>query len=391
MRPWAQTVVAGRARLGGIPVGVIAVETRTVELNLPADPANLSTEGKIVSQAGQVWFPDSAFKTSQAIKDFGHEGLPLMIFANWRGFSGGMKDMYEQILKFGSYIVDELQMYKQPILTYIPPNGELRGGAWAVVDTSINPSHIEMYADPDSRGSVLEPEGVAEIKYRLRDVVKTMHRLDPKIIKIKAEIAANPNMPLEDKNRLEAEIVEREQFLQTMYHQVAVHFVELHDTPERMLAKGVIVDIVPWRDSRRLLYGRLRRLIVENRIKKQIIALDTSITNDQAKSMLSKWFLEQKGDTEAYLWFNNEAAFDWLSEQLDAETGNILVDSFVGKRVFSLQKNFQISDVDQVARNSPEVIKQFIATMYNSLPAEQRSEMLNILSESNKDDDNNSH
>lgn len=46
---------------------------------------------KIISQAGQVWFPDSAYKTFQAIKDFNREGLPLMIFANWRGFSGGMK------------------------------------------------------------------------------------------------------------------------------------------------------------------------------------------------------------------------------------------------------------------------------------------------------------
>jgi acetyl-CoA carboxylase/biotin carboxylase 1 len=38
-----------------------------------------------------VWFPDSAYKTAQAIKDFSHEDLPLIIFANWRGFSGGMK------------------------------------------------------------------------------------------------------------------------------------------------------------------------------------------------------------------------------------------------------------------------------------------------------------
>jgi acetyl-CoA carboxylase carboxyltransferase component len=47
MLPWAQTVVCGRARLCGIPVGVIAVETRTVELNLPADPANLDSEAKV--------------------------------------------------------------------------------------------------------------------------------------------------------------------------------------------------------------------------------------------------------------------------------------------------------------------------------------------------------
>ena len=39
----------------------------------------------------QVWYPDSAHKTAQAINDFNREGLPLIMFANWRGFSGGMK------------------------------------------------------------------------------------------------------------------------------------------------------------------------------------------------------------------------------------------------------------------------------------------------------------
>lgn len=97
MQPWAQTVVTGRARLGGIPVGVIAVETRTVEVTLPADPANPDSEAKTVSQAGQVWYPDSAYKTAQAILDFSREDLPLFVFANWRGFSGGMKDMYDQV------------------------------------------------------------------------------------------------------------------------------------------------------------------------------------------------------------------------------------------------------------------------------------------------------
>jgi acetyl-CoA carboxylase carboxyltransferase component len=133
MHGWALTVVAGRARLGGIPVGVIAVETRTTELIIPADPANLDSETKVVSQAGQVWFPDSSFKTAQAIQDFKREDIPLIIFANWRGFSGGMKDMYDQIVKFGAYIVDALHEYNQPIIVYIPPFAELRGGAWAVL------------------------------------------------------------------------------------------------------------------------------------------------------------------------------------------------------------------------------------------------------------------
>ena len=50
---------------------------------------------QVIQQAGQVWFPDSAYKTAQAIKDFNREQLPLMIFANWRGFSGGMKGWYQ--------------------------------------------------------------------------------------------------------------------------------------------------------------------------------------------------------------------------------------------------------------------------------------------------------
>lgn len=49
---WAQTVRCGRARLGGIPLGVIAVETRTVTVSVPADPANLDSEAKLVQQAG---------------------------------------------------------------------------------------------------------------------------------------------------------------------------------------------------------------------------------------------------------------------------------------------------------------------------------------------------
>ncbi|GFR07120.1 acetyl-CoA carboxylase [Trichonephila clavata] len=151
MQPWAQTVICGRARLGGIPVGVIAVETRTVEIDIPADPANLDSEAKVISQAGQVWFPDSAYKTAQAINDFNMEELPLIIFANWRGFSGGMKDMYDQILKFGAMIVDALRQYNQPILVYIPPHAELRGGAWVVVDSNINEKYMEMYADHESR------------------------------------------------------------------------------------------------------------------------------------------------------------------------------------------------------------------------------------------------
>jgi acetyl-CoA carboxylase / biotin carboxylase 1 len=128
---WARTVVVGRARLGGIPMGVIAVETRSVENVTPADAANPDSIEQVTQEAGGVWYPNSAFKTAQALKDFNYgEQLPVMILANWRGFSGGQRDMYNEVLKYGSYIVDALVKYEQPVFVYIPPFGELRGGSW---------------------------------------------------------------------------------------------------------------------------------------------------------------------------------------------------------------------------------------------------------------------
>ena len=83
MSDWGRTIVTGRARLGGLPIGCIAVETRMVNKTIPADPAFPGAQMGEEMQAGQVWFPDSAFKTAQAIGDMNREGLPLIIFANW--------------------------------------------------------------------------------------------------------------------------------------------------------------------------------------------------------------------------------------------------------------------------------------------------------------------
>lgn len=59
--------------------------------------------------------------------------------------------MFDQVVKFGAYIVDGLREYKQPVFVYIPPFGELRGGAWVVVDPAINSRYMEMYADENAR------------------------------------------------------------------------------------------------------------------------------------------------------------------------------------------------------------------------------------------------
>uniref|UniRef100_A0A674KD81 acetyl-CoA carboxylase n=1 Tax=Terrapene triunguis TaxID=2587831 RepID=A0A674KD81_9SAUR len=377
MQPWAQTVVVGRARLGGIPVGVVAVETRTVELSIPADPANLDSEAKIIQQAGQVWFPDSAFKTAQAIKDFNREGLPLMVFANWRGFSGGMKDMYDQVLKFGAYIVDGLREYRQPVLVYIPPQAELRGGSWVVIDPTINPRHMEMYADPDSRGGVLEAEGTVEIKFRRKDLVKTMRRVDPIYSRLLCLIPGTPELGPAERKELETKLKEREEFLIPIYHQVAVQFADLHDTPGRMQEKGVITDVLEWRTSRTFFYWRLRRLLLEDLVKKKIHDANPELTDGQIQAMLRRWFVEVEGTVKAYLWDNNKDLVEWLEKQLTEEDG---IRSVVDENIKYISRDYILKQIRSLVQANPEVAMDSIVHMTQHISPTQRAEIVRILS-----------
>jgi len=269
---WARTVVVGRARLGGIPMGVIAVETRSVENVTPADPANPDSMEQITNEAGGVWYPNSAFKTAQALKDFNNgEQLPVMILANWRGFSGGQRDMYFEVLKYGSYIVDALVKYEQPIFVYIPPFGELRGGSWVVVDPTINPEQMEMYADEEARGGVLEPEGIVGIKYRRDKQLDTMARLDPTYGDLKRSLA-DKSLTHEQQSDIKVKMTEREQLLLPVYTQVALQFADLHDRAGRMEAKGVIRHALQWKEARRFFYWRLRRRLSEELILRKLVA-----------------------------------------------------------------------------------------------------------------------
>ncbi|XP_069353651.1 acetyl-CoA carboxylase 2 [Eulemur rufifrons] len=376
MAPWAQTVVTGRARLGGIPVGVIAVETRSVELVVPADPANLDSEVKVIQQAGQVWFPDSAYKTAQAIEDFSREKLPLLIFANWRGFSGGMKDMYDQVVKFGAYIVDGLRKYKQPVLIYIPPYAELRGGSWVVIDATINPLCIEMYADKESRGGVLEPEGTVEIKFRKKDLIKSMRRLDPAYKKLVEQLGA-PELSEKERKELEGRLKAREDLLLPIYHQVAVQFADLHDTPGRMLEKGVISDILEWKTARTFLYWRLRRLLLEDQVRQEILQASGPLSHVHIQSMLRRWFVESEGAVKAYLWDNNQVVVQWLEQHWQAEDG---LHSTIRENIKCLQHDFVLKTIQDLVQENPEVAMDCVMYLSQHISPAERAQVAHLLS-----------
>lgn len=314
---WARTVVTGRAKLGGIPVGIVAVETQTVMQVIPADPGQLDSHERVVPQAGQVWFPDSATKTAQALLDFNREELPLFIMANWRGFSGGQRDLFEGILQAGSTIVENLRTYKQPAFVYIPMMGELRGGAWVVVDSQINSDHIEMYAERTAKGNVLEPEGMIEIKFRTRELLECMGRLDQQLIFLKQKLQeANINGDRQAVDSLQKQIQLREKSLLPVYTQIATKFAELHDTSLRMAAKGVIKEVVDWSNSRSFFYKRLHRRIMEESLIKAVTeAAGDHIPHKSAKDLIKNWFTSSNiANGNADSWFDDEAFFKWKED-----------------------------------------------------------------------------
>ena len=364
---WAKTVVVGRARLGGIPMGVIAVETRSVENITPADPANPDSMEQITNEAGGVWYPNSAFKTAQAIKDFNNgEQLPLMILANWRGFSGGQRDMYNEVLKYGSYIVDALVKYEQPVFVYIPPFGELRGGSWVVVDPTINPDFMEMYADEDARGGVLEPEGIVNIKYRRDKQLETMARLDPEYSALRKQIADKTLSPAEQSD-IKVKMTAREQLLLPVYMQVSLQFADLHDRAGRMKAKDVIRQSLVWRESRRFFYWRVRRRVNEEYILKRMASASKNPLSSRARSMdiLAAW-----------TGIPNFKTADRLVAMWYEENRKV-----VHEKVESLKTEGVAFDVATLLRGNSLGGLKGVQQVLSMLPAEEREAALKFLSQ----------
>ena len=131
-----------------------------------------------------------------------------------------------------------------------------------VVDPTINPSVMEMYADVDARGGVLEPEGIVNIKYRRDKQLDTMSRLDPTYRSLRDSLS-QPGLTSEQSSDIKIQITEREALLLPVYAQISLQFADLHDRAGRMEAKGVIRMPLRWKESRRFFYWRLRRRLNE--------------------------------------------------------------------------------------------------------------------------------
>ena len=172
------------------------------------------------------------------------------------------------------------------------------------------------------------------IKLRIKEQRAMMERLDPKISKIQSE------PPSEEKTE---KLRAREELLAPTYHTVAVHFADLHDTPVRMKEKGVIRDIIPWGESRSRLFWRLKRRLLEESLKREIV--DGSLCHGQKTEMIRRWFIEDVGDRS--LWDQDSQVVRWLENQVNPKS-----------RVRVVRENVKAVAKDQIVRQFRHLLDQ---------------------------------
>lgn len=250
----------------------------------------------------------------------------------------------------GSHIVDGLSAYKQPAFVYIVPNGELRGGAWVVLDPSINSNGMmEMYADTTSRAGVLEPEGIVEIKFRKAKVLQMMERLDEKYRTLKAA-SADPSLSSEESAKVKADFEEREKLLIPIYSQIALQFADLHDRANRMKAKGTIREALEWSQARKYFYWRLRRRLAEETVLKALAKADSSLKREEAVALLRTIIPA-------------EAADESVAQDLEGRQAQV-----VQKHIEQVRRNKVAKDVASLAQSDKAALLEGIKAAFPNTP-----------------------
>ncbi|XP_076323769.1 acetyl-CoA carboxylase 1-like [Tachypleus tridentatus] len=160
-----------------------------------------------------------------------------------------------------------------------------------------------------------------------------------------------------------------------MYHQVALTFADLHDTPTRMQEKGVIQDIIPWNKSRTTLYWRLRRLLLQGRLKADILKVKPSLGDGKIEAMFRRWFIEEHGQVNQFLWDDNKAVVEWLASQLNSAKGH----SAVMDNIHCLKRDAVICQIRSLIHEYPEVAMDSAVHIIQHMTPQQRADILNTM------------
>lgn len=226
---------------------------------------------------------------------------------------------------------------------------------------------MEMYADEDARGGVLEPEGIVGIKFRRDKQLETMARLDPTYASLRAQlIDKNKSLSQTEMSEIKRQMTEREQLLLPVYSQISIQFADLHDRAGRMKAKNVIRDSLRWREARRFFYWRVRRRLNEEYIIKRMSAASKEQIANKERHLrtLAAWtgipdF--EHADREVAVWYEDNR-------------------KLVHEKVEALKSEGVAFDIATLLRSNGRGGLNGVKQVLSMLPIEEREEALKFLS-----------
>ena len=232
------------------------------------------------------------------------------------------------------------------------------------MDPTINPEAMEMYADEDSRGGILEPEGIVNIKYRQDKQLETMARLDPTYAELKRALS-DKSLSHDQLSDVKVKMTERRTLLLPVYTQIALQFADLHDRAGRMQAKGTIRHSLRWQEARRFFYWRLRRRLNEEYIVKKMAAssIRGALSRELNLETLKAWSGVPHFDRE------DRAVALWYEENRKE----------IHSKVEQLKQDGVAHDVASLLRSNKDGGLKGVAQVLSMLPVAEKESVMKFL------------
>ncbi|WP_280310318.1 carboxyl transferase domain-containing protein [Nocardia abscessus] len=225
----ADTAVVQDARLGGIPVCLLGIESRSVpRRGFP------STDGPDTYTAGTL-FPLSSKKAARAI-NAASGNRPLVVLANLSGFDGSPESMRKLQLEYGAEIGRAIVNFDGPIVFCVI--SRYHGGAFVVFSKALNPN-MTVLALEGSFASVLGGAPAAAVVFSHE--VNKRTAVDPRVRELETRAASASGT---DRAALTAELDEIRSSVRTeKLGEVAAEFDRVHNI-QRAVEVGSVDAII---------------------------------------------------------------------------------------------------------------------------------------------------
>jgi acetyl/propionyl-CoA carboxylase alpha subunit/acetyl-CoA carboxylase carboxyltransferase component len=225
----AETAVVQDAHLGGIPVCLLGIESRSVPRRgfPPTDGPDTYTAGTL--------FPRSSKKAARAI-NAASGNRPLVVLANLSGFDGSPESMRKLQLEYGAEIGRAIVNFDGPIVFCVI--SRYHGGAFVVFSKALNPN-ITVLAVEGSFASVLGGAPAAAVVFS--GDVNARTAADPRVQELEARVAAASGA---DRAALTAELDElRAAVRAEKLSEVAAEFDQVHNI-QRAVEVGSVDAVI---------------------------------------------------------------------------------------------------------------------------------------------------